>query len=90
MKTSFKQKLGDGKGRQRVFFSSLLRATYSVLGLDEGIVDSNDLDVGVLDRVAEHDAADATEPVDADLGDHFDWCGDELSDVSWEGRYFCL
>lgn len=58
------------KGEKQRISSPLLGATYSVLGLDEGVVDGNDLDVGVLDRVAEHDAADATEPVDADLGDH--------------------
>lgn len=44
--------------------------TYSVLGLDEGVVDGDNLDIGVLDGVAEDDAADATEAVDSDLGDH--------------------
>ena len=55
--------------------------TYSVLGLDEGVVHGNDLDVGVLNRVTEHDAANAAEPVDANLSDHFEWCEDELSDA---------
>lgn len=45
--------------------------TYSIVGLDEGIVDGNDLDVVVLDRVAEDDTANTTEAVDTDLDDHF-------------------
>lgn len=44
--------------------------TYSVLGLDEGVVDGDNLDVGVLDGVAEDNATDATEAVDSNLGDH--------------------
>lgn len=41
--------------------------------LNERVVDSNNLDVGVLDGVAEDDTADTTETVDADLdGSHFD------------------
>jgi hypothetical protein len=47
-------------------------STYSVLGLDEGIVDSNDLNLGVLDGIAENNAADTTETVDADLDNHCD------------------
>jgi hypothetical protein len=41
--------------------------------LNEGVVDSNNLDLGVLDGVAEDDAADTTETVDANLdGSHFE------------------
>jgi hypothetical protein len=41
--------------------------------LNEGVVDSNNLDLGVLDGVAEDDTADATETVDANLdGSHFE------------------
>lgn len=41
--------------------------------LNEGVVDSNNLDLGVLDGVAEDDTADTTETVDADLdGSHFE------------------
>jgi hypothetical protein len=43
-----------------------------VVRLNEGVVDSNNLDVGVLDGIAEDDTADTTETVDADLdGSHF-------------------
>lgn len=45
--------------------------TYSVGGLNEGVVDSNDLDVGVIDGVAEDDTTDTAKSVNADL-DHFD------------------
>lgn len=49
------------------------RSTYSVVSLNEGVVDSDDLDLGVLDGVAENDTANATEAVDADLdGSHVD------------------
>lgn len=44
---------------------------YSIVQLDEGIVDGDDFDVVVLDRIAEDDAPDTTEPVDADFRDHF-------------------
>jgi hypothetical protein len=48
------------------------RSTYGVVRLNERVVDSNNLDVGVLDGVAEDDTADTTETVDADLdGSHF-------------------
>jgi hypothetical protein len=50
-------------------------STYGVVRLNERIVDSNNLDVGVLDGVAEDDTADTTETVDADLdGSHFVYC----------------
>jgi hypothetical protein len=44
--------------------------TYSVLGLNEGVVDGNDLDIGVLDGIAEDNAADTAEAVDANLDSH--------------------
>ncbi len=44
--------------------------TYSVVGLDEGIVHSDDLDIVVLDGIAEDNAADTTKTVDADLDSH--------------------
>ena len=54
--------------------SVLSIATYSVVGLNEGIVDGNDLDIGVLDGIAENNAANATEAVDSDLdGSHIVW-----------------
>ena len=54
--------------------SVLSSATYSVVGLNEGIVDGNDLDIGVLDGIAENNAANATEAVDSNLdGSHIVW-----------------
>lgn len=44
-------------------------AAHSIGGLDEGVVDGDDLDVGVLNSVAEDDTSNSTEAVDADL----DW-----------------
>lgn len=74
------------------------RGTYSVVRLNEGVVDGDDLDIGVLDGVAEDDSANATETVNADLdGSHFQDLGenfctgevslDESSDVwsCWVG-----
>lgn len=49
----------------------MLIVTYSIGGLNEGVVDSNDLDVGVLDGVAEDNTTDTAKSVDADL-DHCD------------------
>ena len=45
-------------------------ATYSVLGLNEGVVDGNDLNIAVLDGIAEDNATDTAETVDADLDSH--------------------
>lgn len=46
-------------------------AAHSIGGLDEGVVDGDDLDVGVLNSVAEDDTSNSTEAVDADLdGSH--------------------
>ena len=44
--------------------------SYSVVGLDEGVVDGHNLDVVVLDGVAEDDATNAAEAVDANLDSH--------------------
>lgn len=46
--------------------------TYSVLGLNEGIVDSDNVNIVVLDGIAQDNAADTTETVDADLDTHVD------------------
>ena len=52
---------GGGKG-----------AAHSIAGLNEGVVDGNDLDLGVLNSVAEDDTSNSTEAVDADLvGSHY-------------------
>lgn len=52
--------------------------TYSVVRLNEGVVDGDDLDVLELGGVAEDDSANATESVDADLdGSHFDDCSED-------------
>jgi hypothetical protein len=40
--------------------------------LNEGVVDGDNVDVIVLNGIAEDDATDTTEAVDADL----DWCHD--------------
>ena len=40
------------------------------MGLDEGVVDGNNLDITVLDGVAEDDTANAAEAVDANLDSH--------------------
>ncbi len=61
-------KTGDG-GRGQ----SLAASTYSVVGLNEGVVDSNDIDITVLNGIAEDNAANAAEAVDASLDDHFDF-----------------
>lgn len=50
-----------------------IKTTHGVGGLNEGVVDSNDVDVIVLDRVAEDDTANTAKSVDANLDDHFDW-----------------
>jgi hypothetical protein len=49
-------------------------ATHSVLGLNEGIIDGNDLDIAVLDGVAEHDTANSAKAIDADLDGHCEDC----------------
>ena len=49
--------------------------------LDEGIIDSDDLDIIMLDGVAEDDAADTPKAVDTYFGNHFDDLSDEI--VVW-------
>lgn len=53
--------------------------------LNEGVVDSDDLNVGVLDGVAEDDTSNAAEAVDADLDNHCDLQG-SVSGVSQRRR----
>jgi len=42
--------------------------TYGVCWVNEGIVDGNDVDIIVLNSIAEDNAANTTEAVDSDLG----------------------
>jgi hypothetical protein len=58
----------------------ILEHVGGVVGLDEGVVDSGDEDIVVLDGVTEDNPANATEAVDTDLDDQ---C--ELEDVSYRG-----
>ena len=44
--------------------------THSIFGLNERIVHGNDLDIAVLDSVAEDNAANAAEAIDANLDNH--------------------
>jgi hypothetical protein len=46
-------------------------ATHSILGLDERVIDSDDLDIAVLDGVAEDDTANSAEAIDANLDSHY-------------------
>jgi hypothetical protein len=41
--------------------------THGVVGLNEGVVDSNDINLVVLDGIAEDDTTDTTEAVDSHL-----------------------
>src|SRR5690242_159933 len=54
--------------------------TYCVVGFNERIVDSDNLNVIVLDSIAEDDTANTTETVNTDL----DWCHDAIQDVRAE------
>lgn len=46
-------------------------ATHSIRDLNKGVVDGDNVNVGVLDSVAEDDTANAAETVDANLdGSH--------------------
>jgi hypothetical protein len=66
-----RRKKGDNEKGIEFRSSGCLSGTYGVVSLNERVVDSDDLDVGVLDSVAEDDAANATEAVDANLdGSH--------------------
>lgn len=48
------------------------RATYGVVGFNERIVDGDDVDIIVLDGIAEDDTTNAAESVDANLGGSHD------------------
>lgn len=41
--------------------------TYGVLGVDEGVVDSNNIDIAVLNGIAEDNTSNAAETVDSNL-----------------------
>jgi hypothetical protein len=45
--------------------------TYGIFGLDERIVDGNNLDIGMLNSIAEDDTANTAKSVDTDLDSHF-------------------
>lgn len=49
--------------------------TYGIVRLNEGVIDGDNVDVVVLNGIAEDDTTDTTEAVDADL----DWCHDGKS-----------
>jgi hypothetical protein len=51
-------------------YGTLSIVTYSVVGLNEGVVDGNDLNVRVLHSVTEDDTANTAESVDANLDNH--------------------
>lgn len=54
-----------------VFMDSVV--SYGVGGLNEGVVDGDNIDVVKLDGIAEDNASNATEAVDSDLcGSHLD------------------
>jgi hypothetical protein len=64
--------IGGANGEGGVSVPAAARArvtvdTYSVLGLNERIIDSNDLDIGMVDGVSEDDTANTTETVDSNL-----------------------
>lgn len=44
--------------------------TYSIFGLDEWVVDSNNLNVIMLDGISIDDTPDSSETVDSDVGRH--------------------
>jgi len=62
---------GDGTVEETVG-GVVLEHVLGILGLNERVVDSNDLDFRVLDSVAEDDTANAAETVDTDLSNHVD------------------
>lgn len=47
-------------------------STYGVGRVDERVVHSNNLNIVVLNCIAEHDTTDATEAVDSNLDGHFE------------------
>jgi hypothetical protein len=44
--------------------------TYSILGLDEWVIDSNDMNIIMLDGISIDDTPDSSETVDSDVGRH--------------------
>jgi hypothetical protein len=59
--------------------------TYSVVGFNERIVDSDDFDVIVLDGISEDDTTNTAETIDANLdGSHDSVCG-VSSGERWAG-----
>lgn len=68
------------------------RATHSVGGLNEGIVDGNDLELGLLESVAEQDTTNSAEAVDSDLdGSHYSCFETVMKSlrVSLSSKTFC-
>lgn len=49
------------------------KMTYSVSSVNEGVVDSDNIDITVLDGIAKDDTANAAKTVDTSLDNHFDW-----------------
>lgn len=49
-----------------------MEETYGVGDVNEGVVDSDDLDIRVANRVAEDNTANAAETVDTNLDSHGD------------------
>lgn len=44
--------------------------TYRILGLNKWVVDSNDMNVIMLDGISINETTDSSEPVDTDVGRH--------------------
>lgn len=47
-----------------------MNPTYRILGIDKRVVDSNDLDIVMGERVAKDNATDPAEAVDANFHSH--------------------
>ena len=45
-------------------------STYGILGLNERVVDGDDMNVVMLDSISIHDTPDSSETVDSDVGRH--------------------
>jgi hypothetical protein len=58
------------KKREKTNMGKRWVATHSVGGLNEGVVDSNDGELGLLESVAEQDTTNSAEAVDSDLDRH--------------------
>jgi hypothetical protein len=56
--------------------------TYGVVGLDEGVVDGDDRDVGVLKGISEDDTTNTAETIDSNLyGGHGCCIGGQRAEV---------